>query len=288
MPSRVAARLATCGLMAGLALLLAATEAQSPDLPDTVHLASWQFAGGMDLPEVPEPSGMCFESASNTLFIVDDGAADRPAGVYQVDLHGQLLQRLAVGRDLEGICYCAADGRLYAADEADERVWVLTPEPLAVAGSFVVSRDFEGQSVLTAGGNGFEGIEYIAATPGGDGDYFLLLNQDDPHALLRVEHSAIDLAATGQVRATQFHRLPELNCGELWYDEPHGRLWIVHSWQNVYEVLDIDTLAQLSWEVCPGVAQEALCQDAQGRLWIGSDTGGIAVYELRASGAANP
>jgi hypothetical protein len=136
--------------------------------------------------------------------------------------------------------------------------------------------------VLKPGGNGFEGIEWIGHTPGGTGSYLLLLNQDDPHALVKVDTASLALDAPQPVALAGFSLLPRLNCGELHYDEQQGQLWVVHSWQNIYEVLDIDTLDQLSWEVCPGLAQEALCLDDQGRMWIGSDTGGLAWYRLEA------
>ena len=111
---------------------------------------------------------------SRTFYIVDDGAADRPAGLYQVGLEGQVLRRLAFGKDLEGVCYSPSERRLYAADEADERVWVVAEPTMELLGSFTVSRLWQGKEVLQQGGNGFEGIEWIGQTPGGDGNYLLL------------------------------------------------------------------------------------------------------------------
>lgn len=274
-------RIGSTLLCSSVALLLSSTPASAPDLPESVHLTHWKFVADFAVSDVPEPSGMCFVVESGTFFVVDDGGPGRQSGVYEVDQQGQVLQRLQLGKDLEGVCFCPRDGRLYIADEADERVWIVERDPLQVAGSAVISREFGGEEVLTAGGNGFEGIEYIEATPSGDGDYFLLLNQDDPQALLRVERAALDTTGDHPVAASAFHRLPQMNCGELWYDQSRGELWVVHSWQNIYEVLDIDTLAQLAWEVCPGIAQEGLCKDASGRLWIGSDTGGLAAYQLQ-------
>ncbi|MCH7471498.1 hypothetical protein IIA79_00900, partial [bacterium] len=49
-------------------------------------------------------------------------------------------------------------------------------------------------------------------------------------------------------------------------------------WMNVMEMLDIETMEVLRWEVIPGSAQEAVAIDGQGRLWIGADSGGIARY----------
>jgi len=142
-----------------------------------------------------------------------------------------------------------------------------------------VSRYLDGVEVLTAGGNGFEGIEYIADDGAGGGGYFLLLNQDDPHCLVRIERE--DIIAAGDEMAVPLSGmwpLAPLNTGELHYDAAAGELWVIHSWMNITEVLDITTLAVSRWEVCPGAAQEAVTMDGTGRLWIGYDLGGISRY----------
>jgi hypothetical protein len=254
-------------------------------LKDGVQLTGWVFDGFAELVEVPEPSGLCYHPGRDTLFIVDDGGllADgvtvRPAGIYELDLHAAVLHSAEIGDDLEGVCYCSADGMLYAVDEIDERLYVVDPEGLALVAEYQVSRYLDGEEVLTLGGNGFEGIEYIADDGAGGGDYFLLLNQDDPHCLVRIERA--DIIAAGDEMAvplTGLWPLAPINLGELHYAAGSGELWVVHSWMNIMEILDIATLSVLRWEVCPGAAQEAVAIDGQGRLWIGYDLGGISRY----------
>jgi uncharacterized protein YjiK len=262
----------------GLVAAAVPEQASTPDLPASVHLQRWHYGRGFALPEAPEPSGLCYVVERDSLFLVDDGDVDRPAGVYEISLEGQVLQKREVGVDLEGICYCTGDGMLYLADEHKETVWVVQPADLVVRSSFTVALGFPDRIVITPGGNGFEGIEYIPSTSDCERDYFMLLNQDDPPALVRVNRCDIELHGDESVPIADFHRLPDINCGELWYDHASEQLWVVHSWENVYEVLDIDTLAVQSWEICPGSAQEAVTKDGQGRLWIGSDSGGLAYY----------
>jgi hypothetical protein len=48
---------------------------------------------------------------------------------------------------------------------------------------------------------------------------------------------------------------------------------------NVTEVLDPQTFALVQWEVMPGCAQEGVAFDSQGRMWVGQDTGGVAIYD---------
>jgi uncharacterized protein YjiK len=254
----------------------------APDRPapaGSAELTVWSFDGYAPLMEIPEPSGMCFHPDRNTLFLVDDGDIDRPAGIYEINLQAQVLNSAFLGVDLEGICYCAADGMLYAADEIGERVYIVNPADLMTAGEFQVSRFYQQVEVMTAGGNGFEGIEYIPASAGrADGDYFLLLNQDDPHALIRIDRLQVISRSAEPVQIAGFWPLAEINTGELHYDQAAGELWVIHSWMNVVEILDISSMVVLRWEVFPGAAQEAVAVDGDGRLWIGYDLGGIARY----------
>ena len=251
----------------------------------TAEYADWQFDGYAELPEIPEPSGMCYHPERDSLFIVDDGGftsdgSFRKPAVFELSLELEMLNKRELGDDLEGICWCSWDGMLYVTDEADEQVFIVDPDGLSVMGDFYVSVDYDGKELLTQGGNGFEGIEYI---PGnyGEAGYFILLNQDDPHALVRIEYVDIPLSVDGKkVPIHSYHLLPEINLGELYYDAGTRELWVIHSWMNVMEVLDIDSLDLKRWEVVPGASQEALTLDGQGRLWIGYDLGGISRYVM--------
>lgn len=241
------------------------------------QLPDWVYDGSSELVEVPEPSGLCYCPTTDTLFIVDDGDVDRPPAVYELDLHARVLASHEIGMDLEGVCYCSEDGLLYIADEADEIVYMLDPDGLEPAGQFEFASVFEGEPLLEEGGNGIEGIEYI---PGEGGGYFVLLNQDDPHALLKIEYGAAREAGASGEKAplAKYWLLPTINLGSLHYDQTASELWVVHSWMNVMEVLDVPSMELKRWEVVPGAAQEAVAVDGQGRLWIGSDSGGIDRY----------
>jgi uncharacterized protein YjiK len=261
-------------------LLTSAAPARAADgdpADQLAQLPDWVYDGSSELIEVPEPSGLCYCPATDTLFIVDDGGIDRPPAVYELDLHARVLASREIGMDLEGLCYCSEDGLLYVADEADEIVYMLNPDGLETVGQFEFARGVGSEPLLEEGGHGIEGIEYI---PGPDGGYFVLLNQDDPHALLKIEYGAVQQAvATGDKAPLAAHwLLPSINLGSLHFDQAANELWVVHSWMNVMEILDVPTMELKRWEVVPGAAQEAVAVDGNGRLWIGSDSGGIDRY----------
>lgn len=263
-----------CLLLAALLAFPAHTQAQEA----TAQLPQWVFDGMADLPEVPEPSGLCYHPMRDTLFIVDDGGEGRPAALYELSLQAEVLAKLELGADLEGVCFCPADQMLYVCDESNERIYVVDPDGPELRSEFTVSREFGSEEVIAAGGNGFEGIEYIPATEIHEGGYFVVLNQDDPTGLALFEHSAIAQANGQPVPLSGWLETDQVNAGELHFDQQRRELWLVHSWMNVMEVFDIDTLELLYWEVVPGCAQEAVAFDGEGRLWIGYDTGGLARY----------
>jgi hypothetical protein len=289
-----------------------------PDL-NTIHadVTDWKFDAEFELPEIPEPSGLCYCALTNTIFVVDDGAADRQSGLYEIDLDGNYKRGIKLGADLEGVCFCAANGSLYVADEKDQWVYRVDAKDLhlidklriSIKQSYVSGDTFGSIDILKPGGNGFEGIEWLDPTEwcskppkGGfpEAGYLLLLNQDDPTAILIVP-------ITNEVRSRviepwKFFLLPQRNSGELRLNPESRELWVVNSWLNTTEILDLtrqldDTsiesidqggrplmsdwgkeLRVERWEVMPGMAQEGVTFDPQGRMWIGQDVGGVVRY----------
>jgi hypothetical protein len=258
-----------------------------PDL-NTIHadVTDWKYDTSFELPEIPEPSGLCYCALTDTIFVVDDGGPGRQSGLYEIDLDGNYKRGIQFGADLEGVTYCGANNRLYVADEKDETVHIVEPKELKVQGSFQVSRVVEGgKELLQAGGNGFEGIAWFQ-NPGCEDvaeGYLLLLNQDDPCCLVWV---AMEDAVPGNVAPLlEYYMLPERNSGELVFDAGSSSLWVVNSWMNTCELLDLAAMPNVGaqwpvshWEVLPGMAQEGLTFDPQGRMWIGQDIGGVVRY----------
>jgi uncharacterized protein YjiK len=262
---------------------VAQVEPQAPaELPDlnreVAEVPRWKLDAVFELPEVPEPSGLCFCPETESIFIVDDGGEGRQSGLYELSLEGELLRGKQFGTDLEGVCFCPEDNNLYIADEADERIHVVDAVTLEMWGSFTVSRFFKDVEVLTAGGDGFEGIEYMSGGPGLHG-YLLLANQNDPTCLLGVRMEDATVGA-GDVPAAYHWELPQVNVGELHYDAIRDELWVVNSWLNTVAIVNPRNMVQQRMEVMPGMAQEGVTFDPQGRLWVGQDVGAVVRYVL--------
>ncbi|MEA1972169.1 MAG: SdiA-regulated domain-containing protein, partial [Candidatus Cloacimonadota bacterium] len=64
--------------------------------------------------DVPEPSGLTYDSNTNTLWTVSDHSGK----IYQLDLNGNVLQILPfVGEDLEGIAYDYTNNSFWVIEE---------------------------------------------------------------------------------------------------------------------------------------------------------------------------
>lgn len=226
-----------------------------------------------------EPSGICLGPDNTSLFIVDDGTFAEPSGVAEVDFEFNLIQRRDLGTDLEGVCYCPLDGWLYVVDEAAEVVYTVDPASLMMTGSFYYSRSFGGDEVISQDGDGVEDIAFIADPAVAGGGYFLLLNQNDPTALLRIDRGDIDFnPPEDPAPLSGFTLVEQRNAGALYFDEPKRQLWVVHSWMDFVEVFNIDTMKLISRDNFPGFAQEGATLGPGGELWVCDDTGFLGKY----------
>lgn len=289
------AALSALGLLAllGVLWLLAAThtkQAESTTTPAFKYadpgahqagLPDWKFERFIPLPEAPEPSGLCFSPQRQCFYLVDDGDsyARRPARLWELSLEGKPIRSLDLGRDLEGVCWASGPDLVFVVDEFDGRVYAVDPASFRVAASIQVSERSGGKAAFSRGGNGFEGIEYLPEPREQGQGRLLLLNQDDPTCIgILPVRSVLDGKRHGVAECIKVFELEQMNAGEIRLSADSRDLWVVHSWMNVAEILDPQSLALRSWVVMPGCAQEGLAFDGQGRMWVGQDTGGLAVY----------
>ena len=260
----------------------------------TIEPSDWQFAGSLPLVDVPEPSGIAYCPGRDTLFVVDDGAKDRPSGLYEVQLikvthpeYGdvtdtKIVGKLELGKDLEGVCFNRTNGLLYVCDEAGERVYEVAPEGPKHLRTFRISAEYSGMQAFEQGGDGFEGIAFRPVSGLPLGGEFFLANQNDPTCVLKVvlpDKGGEVGKEPVLVKIQKIIDVEQINLGDLLYDEASGKLWLSHAWQNLLEIVDPDIGKSLRLELLPGCAQEGITIDADGRLWIAQDVGGLAVYE---------
>lgn len=95
----------------------------------------------------PEPSGLVYDRARNSLYVVSDNHAD----ICEIDLRGRLLGRIPTqGSDLEGVALSPTGDTIYIVEERLRRVSLYTR-----SGSFLSSFTAD---VATLPNNGLEGV----------------------------------------------------------------------------------------------------------------------------------
>ena len=205
--------------------------------------------------EITEPSGLCYNSVKNTLFVVGD-----QGDVAEISMEGEVLNhKFYSGRDFEGITISGSV--LYALDENNFHVLKLDPDSLdliSVHGITTEYGTFEGISVHPDGSillvNQVRKLKNLKA-----GILFL-----DPGTLLPdgrfIETEIVDQAGI-------FPATDELN------------YYIISDRKN--RLYSYSLTEGHLWDIpLPGVTQEGIALDAEGGFYIAQDRGGILLLEL--------
>ncbi len=105
--------------------------------------------------DIPEASGICYNPASNTLFVANDEGT-----LYELFLDGKIKRKKYLGHlDLEGVTCDTKNNRLLVAVEGKEEVAVIDPVNLVPIRTVKIKRAYKGITLLKKDKkHGFEGI----------------------------------------------------------------------------------------------------------------------------------
>jgi len=225
-----------------------------------------------------QPSGICFHSRRGTLFVVVDQGM-----VSEMTTDGTVINEQRILRaDFEGITHDPSTGQLYVAIERTEQIIELDPETFNVLREFSIPRDFKGDTLLKAGGQGIEAITFVPDMNHPHGGTFYVANQsydledaEDISAVFEVEVPLKSKADTNtSVKILRYFSLGVIDLSGLYFDEATGHLYVISDSTNtIFEFTRNGTL--LSGYAFPGDNQEGITVDDQGYLYIAQDSGGI-------------
>jgi len=132
----------------------------------------YEWVGNIDEARFNEPSGICWHSKRETLFVVGDNG-----DVCEMRSNGVLIRSKRVREaDFEGITHDPSTGLLYVAVEGADSVIELHQETLEVLREFSIPRVFDGRMVLKEGGQGIEGITFVPDSKHPQGGVFYITN----------------------------------------------------------------------------------------------------------------
>jgi uncharacterized protein YjiK len=240
------------------------------------------YGGTIDQQEFPEPSGICYHPARNTLFVVSDEGE-----VAEIEKDGTPVFRMKIPGDLEGVTVNPETGLLYLVKEGDDVILEFDPERREVIRSFPLNRSYQGnpgyiEKRETRFDNGIESIAFVENKKHPEGGTFYIGNQWDPPCVMEVQ---VPLQSS-QERTVEAHILRVLplkldDPSAMYYDPRTELLNVVSDADNILVEITLDGRIVKEYAFL-GDNQEGITRDDEGYLYIAQDSDGILkVKDLR-------
>ncbi len=225
----------------------------------------WPLAG------LEEPSAIVYHPIRRSFFVVGD-----EGDIAEVDLQGTLLKQKRIRGDLEAITCDPATGRLYVVREGHEIIFEVDPDTFKLLRRFDLDRTFKGDpDFLQRGGDGIEGLTFVADPAHAEGGRFFAVNQYDPAVLVEL-HIPLKSSTERFETATVVGAWP-VDGAPLsdiaWSARDQAFLIVSALWRSVYVV---DSVGEVLRKVrVPGFMQEGLALLPDGSVVIAQDSGGL-------------
>lgn len=173
---------------------------------------------------IPEPSGIAYNSKNNTLMVVSDGKPD----IYEIDFNGAILNIIpASGSDMEGITLSKNCDTIYVVEEKKKLVTTFDLSGNKIA-SFSVN-------VAASDNHSLEGISFNIST-----NELYIINEKNPQMILKY------LNKKELWRRTIAYTL---DISDIYYDEICNCIWIISDESK--RILKLSTTGELlkQWEI---------------------------------------
>ncbi len=234
-----------------------------------------EWVGEIEKGEVNEPSGICWHASRRTLFVVGD-----EGDIYELTADGALAKKKRIQpADFEGVTYDPATGLLYVVIEEEEAILEIDPETFEVLREFTLPREFQGRTLLRAGGEGVEALTFLPDPGHPEGGVFYVGNQaftlSDEQDISAVFLMELPLRTrVGEPRITGYFSPGIIDLSGLYYDPATDRILLISDATNLLLEYSRDHRL-LSVYAFPGDNQEGVTVDPDGYVYIAQDSGGI-------------
>jgi len=234
-----------------------------------------EWVGEIEKGEVNEPSGICWHASRRTLFVVGD-----EGDIYELTADGALVKKKRIQpADFEGVTYDPATGLLYVVIEEEEAILEIDPETFEVLREFTLPREFQGRTLLRAGGEGVEALTFLPDPVHPEGGVFYVGNQaftlSDEQDISAVFLMELPLRTrVGEPRITGYFSPGIIDLSGLYYDPATDRILLISDATNLLLEYSRDHRL-LSVYAFPGDNQEGVTVDPDGYVYIAQDSGGI-------------
>ena len=215
--------------------------------------------------KIPEASGICYISTTNTLLVAND-----EGWLYEITPKGKLLRKKYIGKyDLEGITHSKITDKLYLANEAKNSILVMDRVSFEVEKEIKIKKKFKGKKILTSSKK--SGIEAIAFFNGE----------------LYVSHQASVVFRVGSLKKnktkiTQIYKHGYKDVAGLTFKDDF--LYMLSDKKNLLIKYDIKKNKTLQKIKLPKFAQEGICFDDKNNVYFADDEGRVLKYKTKKLG----
>lgn len=235
-------------------------------------------ANAKKIANIPEASGICYIEKTNMLIVVND-----EGWVYKLTPKGDIKRKFFLGKyDLEGITYDKKNDKLLVAVEGKESILVLNRASLEIEKEIKIKRKFEKINLLKKSKKA--GIEAIAIDK--DGDIYLS-NQSKITYKKNIKENASVVFKIDSIKKKKAKIVKVFNhgykdiAGLTFHD---GYLYMTSDKKNLLIKYDIKNNKTIKKINLPKSAQEGICFDNEGYVYIADDNGFILRYKVKKLG----
>jgi len=235
----------------------------------------YQWVGNIDKAGFNEPSGICWHSQRESLFVVGD-----EGDICEIKTDGTLIKQKRIRpADFEGITYDPSSGLLYIAVEGAESIIEINPETFEVMREFSIPRVFHKKTFLKSGGQGIEAITFVPDCEHSEGGTFYVANQalslTDEHDISALFQVELPLRSNhGEPKLIGYFVPGIIDLSGLYYDPKTDHIFVISDATNT--ILEYSRKHKILDEYAfPGDNQEGVTADNSGFIYIAQDSGGI-------------
>lgn len=222
-----------------------------------------------------EPSGLVFHRPSGHLFVVGDEGT-----LSEVSADGQALSSQAGLSNLEDVALHNPSGNLVLLSEKKARLILFDPVAKAEIRKFRLDKGGLLGEETGEPNQGFEGLAFREDAKHEGGGVFYLTHQRSPSLVVAVAFDLREHERTiGAADVVARFKLPGFrDLTAITYVPELDRLLLVADHRDRILVLKLD--GSLEEEIAlPGLKQEGIALDEQGRLWIADERAGLLRFD---------
>ena len=222
---------------------------------------------------IPEASGVCFvEKLKNLLVVGNDG------WIYRLKTNGKIVKKKWLGDyDFEGVDYDKSTNRLLIAVEGSRSLFVVHPKKLKIEKKIKINRVYKDVKLLKKSKT--NGLEAVAIDD--DGNIYVS-NQSKITYKKKLKKNAsvifkIDSISKKTTNIKEIYNHGYIDVSGMTFH--NGRLYMTSDKKNLLIQYDLKTNKTISTTKLLKSAQEGICFDDKGNMYIADDDGKILKFK---------